>query len=73
MSVLALEGWVEEGNIRLVEPKRLPNRQRVFVIVPDADPSPAHMRSPRLADPAQAVDFVLEVSAGSMNKWTPSA
>ena len=62
MSILTLEGVVEDGHIRLNPPVSLPERTRVYVIVPDVPAiQAARMPSPRLADPAQAGAFRLEV------------
>jgi hypothetical protein len=53
-----LEGIVENGRIRLNEPVALPEKAKVFVLVPDASgPTQAHLRSPRLANPADAERF----------------
>lgn len=61
-SVLTLEGVVEKGQVRLSSNVRLPDKTRVYVIVPGVlVQKVAHMSSPRLADRAQAGDFTLEV------------
>jgi hypothetical protein len=58
MSVTTIEGIVENGQIRLPSSVRLPERAKVYVIVPDAEvPSVAYIGSPRLAHPEQASDF----------------
>ena len=62
MKVMTYEGTVENGQIRLSEPVSLPEKARVFVIVPEAIGVPrVHVGSPRLAQPERAVDFVMEV------------
>ena len=63
MSVTAHEGIVENGHIRLPENVQLPEQTRVVVVVsrPGAAMPAAHLRSPRLAVPEQASDFVLQV------------
>jgi hypothetical protein len=62
MKVSTYEGTVENGQIKLSESVRLPEHARVYVVVPDfAEQKVLHMRSPRLADPAHAADFKLEV------------
>ncbi|HEX4952452.1 MAG TPA: hypothetical protein VF017_03520 [Thermoanaerobaculia bacterium] len=62
MSVLTLEGLVENGQIRLLEETPLPEKARVYVVVPvGRDPEP-RIWSPRLADPLQASQFVMEVT-----------
>lgn len=69
MSVTTLEAIVENGQIKLLHPFRLPEKTRVYVVVPDlgATPKPS-IRSPRLAHPEQAVGFAKEVI-----KETPDA
>lgn len=63
MSVTTFEGIVEDGQIRLKGDIRLPDRAKVFVIVPEMPGRPvAHVVTPRLAHPEQAVDFKLEVN-----------
>jgi hypothetical protein len=62
MSVLTLEGWVEGGQVRLLEKTALPERTKVFVVVPGADRPTPRLRTPRLADPAQAGQFEMEVT-----------
>lgn len=63
MSVLTFEGIVDQGKIVLPPNVHLPENAKVFVIVPNATPEPKmHIYSPRLTNPAQAVDFVMEVA-----------
>jgi hypothetical protein len=62
MSVMTLEGVVENGQIRLPASVHLPEKARVYVVIPDTDVRPAaHIASPHLANPAQAADFEKEV------------
>ncbi len=62
MSVTALEGVVEKGRIRLKSDVRLPDNMTVYVLIPQAESNEvARFYSPRLAEPAQARDFVMEV------------
>ena len=61
MSVITLEGVVEDGRIRLTDSSILPEKTRVYVIVPDAPPMRPRIWSPRLADPSQIDDFAIEV------------
>jgi hypothetical protein len=62
MSVITLEGIVEHGQIRLVSDVRLPDNTKVYVVVPGLHVEQvAHVFTPRLAHPEQAVDFMLEV------------
>ncbi|MCK6560833.1 hypothetical protein HUU39_10055 [candidate division KSB1 bacterium] len=62
MKVLAYEGIVDNGLIRLEENVQLPEKTRVYVIVPDWEAKRvAHVYSPRLVHPEQAKDFVKEM------------
>ena len=63
MSVLTLEGIVENGQIRVHSDIPLPEKARVFIIIPDVTTTQmAHVYSPRLVHSEQAADFKLEVS-----------
>ena len=63
MKVATYEATVENGEIRLSEPVRLPERAKVFVVVPGVEEVPRfHMASPRLVRPELAPDFVKEVT-----------
>ena len=66
MSVVTYEAIVEDGKLRLLEPITLPEKARVFVVVPQPKlPEAEHtkaIRTPRLKNPADAGDFVMEVS-----------
>lgn len=63
MNLIAFEGVVDNGQIKLPPNVQLPDNAKVFIVVPDVPPKPvAHIFSPRLANPAQAKDFVMEVS-----------
>ena len=63
MSVQTFEGIVDQGKIKLPPNVHLPENAKVFVVVPDAKPEPiAHIYSPRLAHPSQAIDFVMEIT-----------
>jgi hypothetical protein len=59
MSISTVEAYVENGQIRLPQDLHLPERTKVYVIVPDtiAPSAKASIASPRLAHPEQAVDF----------------
>jgi hypothetical protein len=66
VNLSAIEGIVENGQIRLLGGAMLPENARVYVIVPSADAAPARIFSPRLVHPEQASDFakqVVEVSS----------
>jgi hypothetical protein len=63
VGVLTFEGMVEDGQIRLVAGVRLPDKTKVYVVVPEAGIEPVgRILSPRLAHPEQSADFRLEVS-----------
>jgi hypothetical protein len=58
MKVATFEGVVENGKVRLPANVRLPEKAKVYVVVPDAGAQPvAFVGSPRLAHPEQAGDF----------------
>ena len=67
MPISTFEGIVENGQIRLCEKVALPEKTRVYVVIPDLETAPeAHIYSPHLVHPEQADDFakqVIEVSA----------
>jgi hypothetical protein len=62
MKVTTFEGVVENGQIRLPANVRLPEKAKVYVVIPDAEVEVvAYIGSPRLAHPEQAADFKKEV------------
>ncbi len=62
MKVVTYEGVVENGHIQLPAGVLLPEKARVYVVVPEVGAQPvARIASPRLAHPEQAADFVKEV------------
>jgi hypothetical protein len=62
MKVAAFEGVVENGQIRLKTNIRLPEKAKVYVLVPELETRKvAHIFSPRLAHPEQAADFKKKV------------
>jgi len=62
MGVTTVEGVVENGQIRLPAAVRLPERTKVYVVIPDVEvQTVAYIGSPRLVHPEQAVDFMKEV------------
>jgi hypothetical protein len=66
MKVTTLEGVVENGQIRLPAGIHLPDKAKVYVVVPDVEMQPvAYIGSPRLARPEQLADFKKEVVAES--------
>ncbi len=62
MKVVAYEGVVENGCVHLPADAHLPEKAKVYIIVPGTEaPRTVHIRSPRLANPEDAKDFVKEV------------
>ena len=62
MSIITLEGVIDNGQVRFRDNVRLPDNTRVYVVVPDIEiEEVAHVYSPRLAHPEQAADFKMEV------------
>jgi hypothetical protein len=63
MSVSTIEGYVENGQIHLPANVKLPDRAKVFIVIPDLEilRGPIRIVSPRLANPQQAADFRMEV------------
>jgi len=62
MGVKTFEGIVENGYIRLPANVRLPERTKVYVVIPDTEvQTAAYIGSPRLVLPEQASDFTKEV------------
>ena len=62
MKVTSFEATVENGVIKLPEHVQLPEKTRVYVVIPGVDMQPAYyVGSPRLVHPEQAADFVKEV------------
>jgi hypothetical protein len=62
MSVTTIEAIVENGQIRLPSSVRLPEKAKVYVLIPDLAVSTiSHIGSPRLVHPEQAADFQKEV------------
>jgi hypothetical protein len=63
MKVATYEATVENGQIKVSEGVKLPERAKVYVVIPDVEEGPSfRVGSPRLADPGQAADFVKEVA-----------
>jgi hypothetical protein len=58
MNVATFEGIVVNGQIRLPEDLHVPERTKVYVVIPDLDhPGTIRWMSPRLAHPEQVQDF----------------
>ncbi len=63
MTIKTYEGIVEKGKIRLRPGIHLPEKTKVYVVVPDMQvEKAARVLTPRLAHPEQATDFALEIS-----------
>jgi hypothetical protein len=68
MSVMTLEGVVEQGQIRLSSNIRLKDHTRVLVVVPDYGTDETHrIVSPRLVRADQLVDFEMEIIEGTVD------
>lgn len=62
MSIQTLEGIVEQGQIKLVSDIQLPEKTKVFVVVPETnDESKIHIHSPRLKNPTDMEHFKMEI------------
>ena len=65
MKVVTYEGIVEDGCVHVPAGVSLPEKAKVYVVIPEVfeveAPRVAHIASPRLAHPEQASDFVKEV------------
>jgi hypothetical protein len=67
MAFVTYEGIVQNGQVHLPDDVVLPERAKVYVMVPEVvvevekPPLVVHLRSPRLKDPAMAALFELEV------------
>lgn len=62
MNVATFEGIVEQGLIRLKNGASLPDKVRVYIVVPDLEgTNQAASRTPALAHPEQAGDFKMEM------------
>ncbi|MCZ6633990.1 MAG: hypothetical protein O7G87_11340 [bacterium] len=61
-TITTFEGVVENGQIRLDSSVRLPDKTKVYVVVPEFEGQVIpRISSPRLVHPEQAVDFKKEV------------
>jgi len=68
MKVATFEGFVENGQIRLSGGVHLPEKAKVFVVVPDVEAiGTAYIGSPRLVHREQAADFEKEVFEDDSN------
>ncbi len=68
MKIATYEGVVENGCVHVPTGVLLPEKAKVFVIVPEKETNkPARIMSPRLVDKSKANLFELEVSEESQN------
>ena len=62
MKVTTFQGVVENGQIRLADNVRLPEKATVYVVIPNGEVARVgYLASPRLVHPEQAMDFKKEV------------
>ena len=62
MQVMTYEAIVEDGQIKLSDSIQLPEKTKVYVVVPGTPVQPRFfVASPHLTHPEQAADFVKEV------------
>jgi tRNA A22 N-methylase len=65
MSVTSLETYIENGQIKLVQERILPEKMKVYVIVSTTNWEPVfRVSSPRLKHSEQAAHFIKEMSEG---------
>jgi hypothetical protein len=66
MKVATYEGVVEDGCVHVSGNISLPEKAKVYIVVPDVTevemPPAPRIRSPRLADPSQAALFKMVVT-----------
>ncbi len=68
MNIATYEGIVEKGKVCLSPGVRLPDKTKVYVVVPEVQAEKtARMMTPRLAHPEQASDFEMEISEDTSN------
>jgi hypothetical protein len=63
MRMTALEGIIENGQVKLSGDVCLPENAKVYLLVVDVAIPIARVVSPRLVHPEQLVDFQMEVTA----------
>jgi hypothetical protein len=63
MAIATYEGVVEKGKIRLMTGVHLPDKTKVYVVVPEMQAKKtAKVTSPHLAHRKQIADFKMEIS-----------
>lgn len=68
MQVTTYEGIVENGQIRLKTNVNLPNKTKVYIIIPELETQKrVRIFSPRLIRSEQAIDFKKEVIEDALN------
>lgn len=62
MQVTTFEGIIENGQIKLTTKVNLPEKTKVYVVVPGLETERVvHIYSPRLVHPEQIADFKIEI------------
>jgi hypothetical protein len=62
MKVATYEGFIEDGQVKLPHDVQLPEKAKVYVVVPESEIHPVpFVASPRLIHPDQAKDFAKRV------------
>lgn len=62
MKVTTYEAIIENGQIKLLTPVELPEKTKVYVIIPEAKIlDTVYIRSPRLVDKSKLADFRKEM------------
>ena len=62
MSVTTYEAIIENGQIKLPQALRLPEKTKVYVVIPDVEIQPAiKVGSPHLTHPEQFIHFIKEI------------
>ncbi|HVT83337.1 MAG TPA: hypothetical protein VHM90_22040 [Phycisphaerae bacterium] len=67
MSVSTIEAYVENGQIRVPDDVKLPEKAKVYIVIPGVTevPKAAHIYSPRLAHRERAEHFKMEIIEGA--------
>lgn len=65
--IATYEGIIENGFVKLSEGVNIPEKTRVYVVVPAAETNPPHVASPRLVDSERTKDFEMQVIADTSN------
>jgi len=62
MAIVSFESVIENGQVRLPAHLRLPDKTKVYILIPDLETKQvSRIPSPRLLHPEQAADFKKEV------------